>query len=203
MGFDGFVVGDWNAHGQVPGCSNGSCPAAFNAGLDMFMVPQDWKALYKNTLYQVESGEISRRGSTMPSAGFCASRCEPVCSRGASPRADRWPAAGDHRLSRSIGRWPGGRCVSPGAAEEQRRDPTLGAGFSRAGGRRRRRQHHASRAAGGPSPGRARATPTRISRSHLDLGWHSEGRRSRGWDGHPEPEGTLRGEARRGHRGLR
>ena len=44
-----FVVGDWNAHGQVPGCSNDNCPAAFNAGIDMFMVPQDWKALYKNT----------------------------------------------------------------------------------------------------------------------------------------------------------
>jgi len=59
MGFDGFVVGDWNAHGQVPGCSNESCPAAINAGLDMFMVPQDWKALYGNTLEQVRSGEIS------------------------------------------------------------------------------------------------------------------------------------------------
>ena len=60
LGFDGFVVGDWNAHGQVPGCSNGNCPAAFNAGIDMFMVPRDWKALYKNTLSQVESGEISQ-----------------------------------------------------------------------------------------------------------------------------------------------
>ena len=25
MGFDGFVVGDWNAHGQVPGCTNDDC----------------------------------------------------------------------------------------------------------------------------------------------------------------------------------
>ena len=58
MGFDGFVVGDWNAHGQIPGCSNKSCATAFNAGIDMFMVPEDWKALYGNTLKQVESGEI-------------------------------------------------------------------------------------------------------------------------------------------------
>jgi beta-glucosidase len=58
MGFDGFVVGDWNAHGQVPGCSNKSCPHAVNAGLDMFMVPKDWKALHKNTLKQVKAGEI-------------------------------------------------------------------------------------------------------------------------------------------------
>lgn len=59
MGFDGFVVGDWNGHGQVAGCSNTSCADAFNAGIDMFMVPKDWKRLYRNTLEQVQSGEIS------------------------------------------------------------------------------------------------------------------------------------------------
>lgn len=59
MGFDGFVVGDWNGHGQVEGCSNDSCPASFNAGLDMFMAPNDWEALYHNTLAQVRAGEIS------------------------------------------------------------------------------------------------------------------------------------------------
>lgn len=60
LGFDGIVVGDWNGHGQVPGCTNASCPQAFNAGVDMFMVPEDWKALYANTLAQVRSGEIPR-----------------------------------------------------------------------------------------------------------------------------------------------
>jgi beta-glucosidase len=59
LGFDGVVVGDWNGHGQVAGCSNVSCPQAFNAGLDMFMAPDSWKGLYKNTLNQVKSGEIS------------------------------------------------------------------------------------------------------------------------------------------------
>lgn len=58
MGFDGFVVGDWNAHGQVEGCTNVSCPQAINAGLDMFMAPDSWKPLYDNTLAQVKSGEI-------------------------------------------------------------------------------------------------------------------------------------------------
>jgi beta-glucosidase len=60
MNFDGFVVGDWNGHGQVDGCSNASCPAAFNAGLDMFMAPDSWRELYANTLEQVKSGEISQ-----------------------------------------------------------------------------------------------------------------------------------------------
>ena len=58
MNFDGLVVGDWNAHGQVPGCSNTSCAASINAGLDMFMAPDSWKGLYDNTLAQARSGEI-------------------------------------------------------------------------------------------------------------------------------------------------
>lgn len=58
MGFDGFVVGDWNGHGQVRGCTNTSCAASFNAGLDMFMAPDSWKGLYESTLAQVRSGEI-------------------------------------------------------------------------------------------------------------------------------------------------
>ena len=58
IGFDGLVVGDWNAHGQVDGCTNTSCPQSFNAGLDMFMAPDSWRELYANTLAQVRSGQI-------------------------------------------------------------------------------------------------------------------------------------------------
>ena len=58
MGFDGFVVSDWNAIGQLPGCSNSSCPKAINAGIDMVMVPDDWKQFIENTERQVRDGEI-------------------------------------------------------------------------------------------------------------------------------------------------
>jgi len=58
MGLDGFVVGDWNGHGQVAGCSPGSCAASFNAGLDLFMAPDSWKELYRSTLEQVQTGII-------------------------------------------------------------------------------------------------------------------------------------------------
>lgn len=58
MGFDGFVVSDWNGIAQVPGCRNDSCAQAINAGIDMVMVPDDWKAFIANTMAQVESGEI-------------------------------------------------------------------------------------------------------------------------------------------------
>ncbi|MCW8127818.1 glycoside hydrolase family 3 protein [Microbulbifer halophilus] len=59
LGFDGFVVGDWNGHRFVEGCTVESCAQSINAGLDMFMAPSDWKPLYKNTLAQAKSGEIS------------------------------------------------------------------------------------------------------------------------------------------------
>ena len=58
MGFDGFIVSDWNGIGQVEGCTNSSCAQAINAGVDMVMVPEKWKAFLKNTLTQVRAGEI-------------------------------------------------------------------------------------------------------------------------------------------------
>ncbi|WP_396593515.1 glycoside hydrolase family 3 N-terminal domain-containing protein [Brevundimonas sp. R86498] len=59
LSFDGFVVGDWNAHGQLPGCTSTSCPEALEAGLDMYMAPDSWRGLYDNTLAQVRSSRIS------------------------------------------------------------------------------------------------------------------------------------------------
>ena len=60
MGFDGLVVGDWNGHEFVSGCTKNNCAQAFNAGVDIFMVPDDWKLLYENTVAQVKSGVISQ-----------------------------------------------------------------------------------------------------------------------------------------------
>jgi beta-glucosidase len=59
LGFDGFVISDWNGIGQVDGCVNESCALAINAGVDMVMVPKVWKEFLQNTLAQVKSGEIS------------------------------------------------------------------------------------------------------------------------------------------------
>lgn len=58
-GFQGFTIGDWNAHGQVPGCTNEDCAPAINAGLDMFMYSgPKWKDLYANTLREAKNGTI-------------------------------------------------------------------------------------------------------------------------------------------------
>lgn len=59
LGFTGFVISDWNAHGQIPGCTNLDCPKAFDAGIDMFMAPDTWKGLYESQLAHVKSGRLS------------------------------------------------------------------------------------------------------------------------------------------------
>ena len=60
MGFDGFVVGDYNGHALIPGCTAGDCPDAFIAGIDMYMVPTQWKEMYESTLRHFRSGKISQ-----------------------------------------------------------------------------------------------------------------------------------------------
>lgn len=59
MGFDGLVVGDWNGHMFIPGCTVTNCAESVNAGLDIFMVPHpEWRTLWVNTLEQAKTGVI-------------------------------------------------------------------------------------------------------------------------------------------------
>jgi beta-glucosidase len=58
MGFDGLLLGDWNGHAQLPGCTAVRCAAAIDAGIDVLMAPDGWRELHENTLGQVRSGEI-------------------------------------------------------------------------------------------------------------------------------------------------
>ncbi len=68
-GFDGFVVTDWDAigqlsyvdaHGATRSCTTSSCPAAINAGVDMVMVPFAWKPFIEHTIASVQAGEIAQ-----------------------------------------------------------------------------------------------------------------------------------------------
>lgn len=60
MHFGGFVVGDWNGHGQVKGCTTTDCPATIAAGLDMAMAPDSWKGFYESTLAAAKAGKIGQ-----------------------------------------------------------------------------------------------------------------------------------------------
>ncbi|HET6941486.1 MAG TPA: glycoside hydrolase family 3 N-terminal domain-containing protein, partial [Sphingomicrobium sp.] len=58
LGFDGIVVSDWNGIEQVPGCTKWHCPQAINAGIDLIMVPDDWKQFIPATIEDVKAGRI-------------------------------------------------------------------------------------------------------------------------------------------------
>src|SRR6185295_17028829 len=58
LGFDGVLVSDWDGIDEVQGCSKDRCARAVNAGIDLFMVPTEWKAFIQNTVAQVRAGDI-------------------------------------------------------------------------------------------------------------------------------------------------
>jgi len=58
MDFEGFVVSDWNAHGQVEGCTVEACPQALTAGIDMYMAPDSWRSIYDNLLAEARAGRV-------------------------------------------------------------------------------------------------------------------------------------------------
>lgn len=61
FGFEGFLIGDWNAHEQVRGTHRQQVISCFNAGLDMFMCgnPNTDTPVYEALLSAVNSGEVS------------------------------------------------------------------------------------------------------------------------------------------------
>jgi beta-glucosidase len=56
--FNGLVVSDWNGIEQVPGCVKWHCPQAINAGIDLAMVPEEWKKFIPATIDDVRAGRI-------------------------------------------------------------------------------------------------------------------------------------------------
>jgi beta-glucosidase len=58
MGFDGPVASDWDGVDEVQACSKDKCAQAINAGIDMIMVPTQWKGFLQNTIAQVKDGTI-------------------------------------------------------------------------------------------------------------------------------------------------
>jgi beta-glucosidase len=103
MGFDGFVVTDWNGIGEVPGCRNDECAQAINAGIDMVMVPTDWKAFIANTIRDVEAGRIP-----MARIDDAVSRIVRVKLRagvfGKRPSQSAWAGKDDPLLAKELGR---------------------------------------------------------------------------------------------------
>lgn len=61
LGFTGFVVSDWQAVDQIyPGDLYKSVVASINAGVDMVMVPTDYKTFIYNLRTGIQKGDISQ-----------------------------------------------------------------------------------------------------------------------------------------------
>ncbi|CAL9354611.1 Beta-hexosaminidase [Streptomyces sp. enrichment culture] len=58
LGFDGFVISDWQAIDQIPGDYASDVRTSVNAGLDMIMVPYDYKGFTSTLREQVDSGAV-------------------------------------------------------------------------------------------------------------------------------------------------
>ncbi|MEU0335573.1 glycoside hydrolase family 3 N-terminal domain-containing protein [Streptomyces sp. NPDC006193] len=61
MGFDGFVVSDWNALDQLPGDYAARVRASVGAGVDMMMVPYGYKDFTTALIEEVRAGRIGEK----------------------------------------------------------------------------------------------------------------------------------------------
>ncbi|MER6784191.1 glycoside hydrolase family 3 N-terminal domain-containing protein [Streptomyces sp. NPDC000658] len=59
MGFDGFVVSDWNAIDQLPGDYPAHVRTAVDAGVDMMMAPYGYKDFTSTLIDEVNAGRVS------------------------------------------------------------------------------------------------------------------------------------------------
>jgi beta-glucosidase len=59
MGFQGFVISDYNAIHQLAGSYYDQVVTSINAGIDMLMEPFDWKNAYEHILTAAQNGDIS------------------------------------------------------------------------------------------------------------------------------------------------
>ncbi|MEW5356526.1 glycoside hydrolase family 3 N-terminal domain-containing protein [Streptomyces sp. 16-176A] len=61
MGFDGFVISDYNALDQLPGTYPQQVTASVNAGVDMMMVPYSYTQFTSTLIDEVKAGRISEK----------------------------------------------------------------------------------------------------------------------------------------------
>ncbi|WP_418959559.1 glycoside hydrolase family 3 protein [Streptomyces tritici] len=58
MGFEGFVISDWQAIDQIPGDYPSDVRTSVNAGLDMIMVPTNYEEFTRTLIAEVEAGRV-------------------------------------------------------------------------------------------------------------------------------------------------
>ncbi|MEU1476442.1 glycoside hydrolase family 3 N-terminal domain-containing protein [Streptomyces sp. NPDC005760] len=61
LGFDGFVISDWNGIDQIPGDYTSDVRTSVNAGVDMVMAPYAYKDFHTALMAEVRAGRVSER----------------------------------------------------------------------------------------------------------------------------------------------
>jgi beta-glucosidase len=61
MGFEGFVISDWQAIDQIPGDYASDVRTSVNAGLDMIMVPYAYKDFRATLVDEVKAGRVGEK----------------------------------------------------------------------------------------------------------------------------------------------
>lgn len=61
LGFDGFVISDWNGIDQIPGDYASDVRTSVNAGVDMVMAPYAYKDFHTALVAEVRAGRVSEK----------------------------------------------------------------------------------------------------------------------------------------------
>ena len=171
LGFEGFLISDYNAIDQLPGDYRSDIKQSINAGMDMVMVPEKYQEFITKLKSLVEAGKVP-----MPRIDDAVRRILRVkFAMGLKPGAH---AAADKALQASFGsaehRAVARRAVReslvllkndkqhPAAVEEPEAHPR---------GRQARRRHRRSSPAAGPSTGRGCEPGKPQARSRARRSW--------------------------------
>lgn len=96
LGFDGLVVSDWNGLLGVARDFGEAVVRSVNAGIDLFMVPEQWKRFIDEVVRQVERGRITE--SRMDDAVRRILRVKEACGLFDAPRPRARPRIAHARL---------------------------------------------------------------------------------------------------------
>ena len=106
LGFDGFVISDWNGCQQLADAPREACALAVNAGVDMVMVDERWRETLADLIASVEAGEVP-----LARVDDAVRRILRVKARAGLLTEGPLPAkAASPLVPPRIGRWRGGRC---------------------------------------------------------------------------------------------
>lgn len=61
LGFDGFVISDWNGIDQIPGDYASDVRTSVNAGVDMVMAPYAYQDFHNTLIAEVRAGRVGER----------------------------------------------------------------------------------------------------------------------------------------------